>query len=148
MVERTIRTIAKELAARDYEKVRSCESLGEKAQLEMRGRAGLLVIDAKAFGKTFPTLKDYWAGRYHGQMVQKDGVVRHVDDGSVRYGVPAWLHYVELARQVNAGVLGSNAHPNLKEGAYAAAIEDREDQLKQEARGEKGLAIPQRKIVH
>ena len=147
MVERTIRAIAKELAARDYEKIRSCESLGEKAQIEIRGRVGLITIEATAFGKTFPTLKDYWAGRYHGIMVDREGCHYHIDDGSVRYGVPCWLHYYEQARQCNLAVMSNpNTHENIRDGAYRAHIEDREKQLAQEARGERGLAIPQRKL--
>ena len=147
MVEQTIQHLARKLAGIEYERIRSCESLDEKAQFEIRGRAGIMTIEAKAFGKMFPTVKDYIAGRYHGKLSDNNGVAFHVDDGSVTQETPCWMHYIDPARKYLAAMLGMpNVHENLKRAAYEALIEDREKQLKQEARGQQGPNITQRKL--
>ena len=147
MVERTIQHYARELAGAFYDTVRSAESQNEKVQISQRGRV-LLQIDPKAFAKTFPTVKDYLAGRRHGRMEQlSDGTVRHVNDGTITEDTPGWLHWVAPARQHMTEMLGRpDVHENIKKGIYEALIEDREKQLQQEERGQQGPNITQRKL--
>jgi hypothetical protein len=145
VTERTIQHYARELAGAFYDTVRSAESQDEKVQISKRGRV-LLQIDPKAFGKTFPTVKDYLAGRRHGRMEHlPDGTVRHIDDGTVSMDTPGWLHWYDAARAQLTEMLGRpDVHENIKKGIYEALLEDREKQLKQEARGQQGPNITQR----
>ena len=132
MTERTIRSMAKELAGTFYDVVRSAENADEKVQITKRGRI-LLQVDPKLFAKTFPTVKDYLAGRRHGRIERLlDGTVRHIDDGSVTDDTPGWMHWYDQARQQLVAMLNDpTVAPALKEGILAAVIEDREKQLKQ-----------------
>ena len=147
MVERTIQHYARELAGIFYDTVRSAEDADLKVQISQRGRV-LLQIDPKAFAKTFPTVKDYLAGRRHGHIQHlPDGTVRHIDDGTVSMDTPGWLHWYDAARQLLTQMLGRpDIDENLKKGIYEALIEDREKQLNQEARGQQGPNITQRKL--
>jgi len=147
MVERTIQHYARELAGIFYDTVRSAEDADLKVQISQRGRV-LLQIDPKAFAKTFPTVKDYLAGRRHGHIQHlPDGTVRHIDDGTVSMDTPGWLHWYDAARQQLTQMLGRpDIDENLKKGIYEALIEDREKQLNQEARGQQGPNITQRKL--
>jgi hypothetical protein len=149
MTERTIQHYARELAGIFYDMVRSAEDADLKVQISQRGRV-LLQIDPKAFGKTFPTVKDYLAGRQHGRTEQlSDGTVHHVDDGTITMDTPGWLHWVDQARQHMTEMLGRpDVHENIKKGIYEALIEDREKQLQQEARGQQGPNITQRHKLH
>jgi hypothetical protein len=147
VVERTIQHYARELAGVFYDTVRSAEDADFKVQVSQRGRV-LLQIDPKAFAKTFPTVKDYLAGRRHGRVEHlPDGTVRHIDDGTVSMDTPGWLHWYDAARQQLTQMLGRpDIDENLKKGIYEALIEDREKQLNQEARGQQGPNITQRKL--
>jgi hypothetical protein len=161
MVERTIQHYARELAGIFYDFVRSAEDADFKVQVSQRGHV-LLQIDPKAFGKTFPTVKDYLAGRRHGRTEPlPDGTVKFVPftEWSALYDrcpicnklviedTPGWLHWVDPARQHMTEMLGrSDVHENIKRGIYEALIEDREKQLEQEARGQQGPNITQRKL--
>lgn len=147
MVERTIQHYARELAGAFYDTVRSAESQDEKVQISKRGRV-LLQIDPKAFAKTFPTVKDYLAGRRHGHVEHlPDGTVRHVDDGTVSMDTPGWLHWYDAARAQLTEMLGRpDVHENIKKGIYEALLEDREKQLKQETRGQQSPNITQRRV--
>jgi hypothetical protein len=130
MTERTIRSLAKELAGQFYDIVRTAESQGEKIQLR-RGERVFLQIDPKTFGKTYPTVKDYLIGRKFGSVERSaDGMVRHVDDGNVTLGAPGWASWYDLARQTLVGMLGNIGTTNETKAAIMDAIvEDRQKQL-------------------
>jgi hypothetical protein len=161
MVERTIQHYARELAGAFYDTVRSAEDADVKVQVSQRGRV-LLQIDPKAFAKTFPTVKDYLAGRRHGRT-------EHLPDGTVKFvpftewsalydrcpicnrlvieDTPGWLHWYDAARAQLTEMLGRpDVDENFKKGIYEALIEDREKQLQQEVRGQQGPNITQRKL--
>jgi hypothetical protein len=146
VTERTIRSLAKDLAGQFYDSVRSAETNITKVQIEQRGRV-LLQIDPVAFGKTFPTLKDYLEGTRHG-VTRHDwehGTVTHVDDGKIYHDVPGWAHWYDMARQLLVQMLNDpNTHANLKQAIMDALLEDREKQLKQEEAGQQPVSIPQR----
>lgn len=146
MVERTIRMHAKELAGVFYDTVREAEGKGDKVRFEQHGRS-VLTIDPKAFGKTFPTVKDYLKGRRHGRIERKpDGSVFHVDDGSITMDTPGWLYWYELGRQQLTSMLGNPmVHENIKQGIFKALLEDREKQMKYGQRFSPG--IPQRRVM-
>lgn len=149
MTERTIQHVARELAGEFYDFVRAAESRDERVQIQQRGRT-LLDIDPKAFGKTFPTVKDYIAGRRHGKMQRNwlSGQVRHVDDGKVYADTPGWMYWYEMARQRCVEMLNHDTvQPHLKAAILDSIIEDREKQLAQEGRGQLPAAIPQRKTL-
>jgi hypothetical protein len=75
------------------------------------------------FRKAFPTFRHYMRG----QWVQSDG--------SIRLDKPGWLHHVELARKLLAGMLGRmDVHENLKDPIYQAILDDRERALRPGAR--------------
>ena len=150
MVERTIRSMAKERAAKHYEWVRAIESMDPKVQDHLRGRcfkAGMM--DPLIVGKVYPSLKDYLTGKQHGTIERLlDGTVRHVDDGSISQGVPGWMNHIDGARKEITAMLGrSDVHENLKQGIYKALIEDREKQIEQQAKGMQNLQVPQRKVL-
>jgi hypothetical protein len=148
MTEDTIRGMAKELAGQFYEMVRSAESLGEKVQVERRGRV-LMKIDPRAFARTFPTVQDYLGGRRHGLLHRHpDGTVTHVDDGVVRVTTPGWMHWVATARETLVSMLGNPlVHQNVKDAIADAVIEDRTKQLKMQAARIKLPNVPQRKSL-
>ncbi len=145
MTERTIRSLAKGLAANFYEMTRAAEGSGEKIHMKFRGRT-LQAIEPGIFAKTYPTMKDYLAGRRYGVIEHlPNGVVRHIEDGSVTQVAPGWAHWYDHARQMCVAMLNEpGTDENLKEAIVRALVEDREEQLKLEARGLKPAAIPQR----
>jgi hypothetical protein len=146
MTERTIRSIAKEFAGEFYDFTRSKEDGDHKVQFMQRGRL-LLQIDPKAFAKSFPTVKDYIAGRQHG-YTKKDpgtGAVTHIDDGKIYQITPGWAHWYDLARKRAVEMLASPlVHENLKRGIYDALLEDREKQERQKLRHQPFTPIHQR----
>ena len=137
MSERTIQHTARELAGEFYDVVRAAESKDEKVQISQRGRI-YLQVDPKAFGKTYPTVKEYLAGRKHGRIERlPDGTVLHIDDGTVTQDTPGWRHWYDQARQMLVQMLNNpGTHENIKRSIMDALIEDREKQLKAEARGQ------------
>lgn len=147
MVERTIRNLAKELAGQFYDMTRGSEDSDEKVQIEKRGRI-FLKIDPKLFAKTYPTVKDYIAGRRHGRIQrQLDGTVRHVADGTVTQEAPGWAHWYDMARQMMVAMLANpTTHDNIKSGIVDALVEDREKQLKQKPH--QSPNITQRHFMH
>ena len=141
MTERTIQHVARELAGEFYDFVRSAESRDERVQIQQRGRI-MLDIDPKAFGKTFPTVKDYIAGRRHGKMQRNwiSGQIRHVDDGKIYQDTPGWMYWYEMARQRCVEMLNNNdVQPHLKEAIFDSLLEDRHKELE---RKDKGLPLP------
>ena len=146
MTERTIEHVARELAGEFYDVVRSAESRDEKVQISRRGRV-LLQIEPKLFAKTFPTVRDYLAGRRHGFMAAKpDGIRYHIDDGKVYQTTPGWLHFYDAARAKLTEMLGMGSiHDNLKKGIYDAILEDREKDLRAQLKGQTAK-IPQRRL--
>ena len=148
MTERTIQHTARELAGQFYDMVRSAESQDEKVQFRKRGRI-VLQIDPKVFAKTFPTVKDYLAGRRHGHMERSpDGVIRHVDDGTMSLDTPGWMYFYDQARKMLVEMLNSpTTHENVKAGIVAALIEDREKQMKADQHHLLSPKIPQRRFL-
>ena len=147
MTERTIEHMARELAGRFYDEVRSAESRQEKIQISQRGRI-FLQVDPTVFRKTFPTVKDYLAGRHHGHTKRdlEKGIVTHVDDGQVRLGPPGWLHWYDQARQMLVDMLDNPmVHDNLKAGIYDAILEDRQKEI--DADGKPSPNITQRHAI-
>ncbi len=154
MTERTLRAIAKELAAEMYENIRSAGDRGKRFEIrDVQTGHVLRVIEPELFLKTFPTLKDYWAGRYHGRMerkIESGGyqVNFHVDDGVTHRGAPGWSFHYERARNRAFKMLGmpdNIVHPNMKEALFAAITEDRDQQYQQEMKRIKPAPIPQRR---
>ncbi len=146
MAERTIRSMAKELAGIFYDSVRSAESQGVKVQIEQRGRV-FMQVDPVAFGKTFPTVNDYLEGTRHGVTKHdwEHGIVTHVDDGKIHHDVPGWAHWYDMARQMLVAMLNDpGTHENIKAAIMEALVEDREKQLKSEENGKSPAKIPQR----
>ena len=145
VTERTIRSLAKELAGNFYEMTRSAEGSGEKIHMKFRGRT-LQTIEPGIFAKTYPTVKDYLTGKRHGHVEHlPNGVVRHVADGSITDVKPGWAHWYDHARQMLVAMLSNpGTHENLKEAIMKALVEDREEQLKLEAQGLKPADITQR----
>lgn len=147
MTERTIRSLAVELAGQFYELVRSAEKNGEKVHIRKIGRGRpLQTIDPFAFGKTYPKLKDYLAGTKYGRIEHlPNGVVRHIDDGSIRGDTPGWMHWYDMARQMLVAML---ARPDVderrKQQIMDALLEDREKEIKQDALMIKSPQITQR----
>lgn len=144
MTERTIRSLAKELAAVMYEDACTARKRGEKLEFRDAVTNRLLrVIEPELFLKTYPTLKDYWAGRKHGRMeskIESSGVQVsfHVDDGSITKGAPGWAFHYKRARDRLVRMLGlpdTVVHPQMKEAIAKALIEDREKQLEHEYLG-------------
>jgi hypothetical protein len=154
VTERTLRVIAKELAAEMYENIRSAGERGKKFEVRDAQTGHVLrLLEPALFLKTFPNLKDYWSGRRHGYMerkIESSGiqVTYHVDDGQIYPSTPGWAFHYERARNRAFKMLGMSddvVHPNIKEALYAAILEDREKQLKQEAQGIKPAPVPQRR---
>jgi hypothetical protein len=143
MTEATIRSYAKDLAGTFYDAVRSAESLGEKVQIQRRGRV-YMNIDPKAFAKTYPTLKDYMRGVKHGRTERKlGGTVIHIDDGSQTMDTPGWLFWYDAARKQLTEMLGmAHVSEHMKKAIFKAIIEDREKQLKQEGDGTDRIFSP------
>ncbi len=136
MTERTIRSIAKKLAGEFYNLTRTSESKDHRVQLEERGRV-FLDIDPKLFAKSFPTVDDYLIGRRHGRMQRNwiTGQVRHIDDGQIYQDRPGWTYWYDKARKCAVEMLRRpEINDNLKSAIMDALVEDREKQLKQEAR--------------
>lgn len=133
MTEATIRSVAKELAGQYYEMNCQASEKGHKVRIE-RGERLFTQTEPRLFLKTFPTFKDYLEGKRHGRIATSpEGHKYHVDDGSVQYDTPGWLHYYDLARQLLTQMLGDpRVHEHKKEAIYKALMEDREKQLKQE----------------
>jgi len=148
MTERTIQHHARELAGIFYDSVRSAEDADEKVQISRRGRI-LLQIDPKAFRKTYPTVKDYIAGRRHGRIQRAlDGAIIHIDDGQVYQDTPGWMFWYDAARGQLVEMLNQpNLSEHLKNGIFEALKEDREKQLKQEAAGIRSPNITQRHVI-
>jgi hypothetical protein len=150
MTERTIRSLAVELAGQFYDTVRSAEKAGEKVHIR-RASTGRAVqqIDPTAFGKTYPKLRDYLAGTKYGTVKHlPNGTVFHIDDGRIVHGTPGWMHWYDAARQMLVEML---ARPDVderrKEQIMDALVEDRDKQHKQDEMLIKSPAIPQRRHI-
>lgn len=144
MTERTIRSLAKELASEWYENHVVARQKGQMVEVRcpMTGRL-LRARDPNLFLGIYPTLKDYWKGLRHGRIKQKiesSGVqvTWHVDDESVTKGPPGWAYHYMRARKRLVHMLGlpdTVVHPQMKQAIARAIIEDREKQLRYEALG-------------
>ena len=150
MTERTIRHLAVELAGEFYDTVRSAEKAGEKVQIRKASTGRTLQqIDPLAFGKTFPTVKDYLAGRRHGRVKHlPNGMVHWVDTGEVTEDTPGWMHWYDAARQNLVEMLNRpDIDERRKQQIMDALVEDREKQLKNEAMMIKSPQITQRRFI-
>ena len=149
LTERTIRSLAKELAGKFYEMNVDAEARGEKVHMRMRGRT-MQTIEPGLFRKSFPTAKDYIVGRRYGVIQHlPNGVVRWVDtEGRWTQDTPGWSHWYDAARQQLVAMLNEGSvSDHMKECIMAALVEDREQQLKAEAARIKPSQIPQRHLL-
>jgi hypothetical protein len=150
MTERLFRAMAVELAGRFYDTVRSAEKAGEKVHIRRAstGRA-IQQIDPQAFGKTYPTLKNYLSGTKFGTVKHlPNGTVFHVNDGRITHGTPGWMHWYDAARQMLVEMLGRpDVSDHRKEQIMESLVEDREKQHKQDDMLVKSPAIPQRRYM-
>lgn len=103
MTERTIRTLAKQLAGIFY----------EQAGGDLFGTAPEDRERSKRFRQSYPTLKHY----------QKGFAV--APDGRLVPGQPAWTYFVTLARARMVQMLqDSNIKPGVADGIYKALLEE------------------------
>lgn len=102
MTERTIRTLAKELAGCFYE-----QSAGDLfgTTLEDRERSA-------RFRATYPSLKHYMKG----MQVQTDG--------SIKPDQPGWIYFITLARARMVQILADPAKKNLHDAIYKSLLEE------------------------
>jgi hypothetical protein len=147
-MERTTADLAKEIAGIVYDKIRAAEKFGEKVHIRWGDRL-LQNIDPLAFGRTYPTVRDYLRGRRHGDIERgDDGSVVWRDTGRVHNGIPNWMCFYEMARDLHVQMLTNpNVSEYMKDKIYHAIIEDREKQFAQQRHGIKPAAIPQRKTI-
>ena len=103
MTERTIRTLAKELASIFYE-----QSGGDLFGIALEDRAR-----SARFRATFPTLKHYLEG------------MAVAPDGRIVPGQKAWMYFVSLARARMVQMLSDPAiSQTIKDGIYKALLEE------------------------
>lgn len=147
MTEATIKHLATELAGTHYDFVRSHEQDSENLTARWPGGT-VQKIEPRLFCKTYPTLKDYLAGRKHGRKVERFGAVYWEDTGEITQGAPAYLFFYEIARQMLVQMLGRpDVSEDRKRQIFEAIKEDREKQLRDEARMIKSPSIPQAKFL-
>lgn len=146
MGERTTEHLAREFAGEFYDFVRSSEG---KVSVRWNGRT-LQNIDTRAFAKSFPTVKDYLAGRRWGKIIhQKDGTVFWQDTGGYVHTLPGWLYFVGMAREAMIEMLKRpDVSEVMKERIFDAVIEDRGKQARMEELGIKPANVPQRKTIN
>lgn len=103
MTERTIRTLAKELAGVFYEQAGG-DLFGDAPEDRER---------SKRFRQTYPTLKHYMKGMA-------------VDPaGRIHPGQPAWVYFVTLARARMVQMLQNpSTKDSVKQGIYKALLEE------------------------
>lgn len=105
MTERTIRTLAKQLAGIFY----------EQAGGDLFGTAPEDRERSKRFRQTYPTYEHY-----------KNGV-QVMPDGTTRQDQPGWLYFVALARARLVQMLQDPmTKPAIKDGIYKALLEEHE----------------------
>lgn len=103
MTERTIRTLAKELAATFY----------EEAGGDLFGTAPEDRARSKRFRETYPTLKHYMRG------------IQVLPNGQCKVDQPAWTYFVTLARARMVQMLQDPlTKPAVKDGIYKALLEE------------------------
>lgn len=102
MTERTIRTLAKELAGCFYE-----QSAGDLfgTSPEDRDRS-------KRFRATYPTLKHYMKG------------MQVLPDGRIKPDQPGWVYFITLARARMVQILADPTKKNLHDAIYKALLEE------------------------
>lgn len=115
MTERTLRTYAKELAGAFYEGTRSGRfraGMDVPVKTLVQDSAGnpVEVTVVKPFHEAFPDAKSYIKGHWP-------------------------LFYAMARRQLTAMLGMPTVHQNLKDAIMKALVEDREQQLRQEAKG-------------
>lgn len=105
MTERTIRTLAKELAGVFYEQAGGDLFGTEPADRER----------SKRFRQTYPTLRHYMEG------------VQVLPNGQTKIDQPAWVYFVTLARARMVQMLQDPmTKPAVKDGIYKALLEEHE----------------------
>lgn len=103
MVERTLRSVAKELAGVFY----------EDAGRDMFGVARADRERSAKFRKAYPTLRHYMRGT----QVLPDGRIKQDT-------IPGWYYFIDPARKRLTQMLGDPAHKHLHDGIYKALCED------------------------
>ncbi len=103
MTERTIRTLAKELAGIFYEEAGG-DAFG--ASPEDRARS-------QRFRQTYPTLKHYMKG------------YQVITDGRIKPDMPGWVYFITLARARMVQMLQDPMTKSaVKDGIYKALLEE------------------------
>lgn len=102
MTERTIRTLAKELASVFY----------EEAGGDLFGTAPEDRARSKRFRQTFPTLKHYLEG------------MAVAPDGRIVPGQKAWVYFISLARARMVQILQDPTKQHLHEAIYKSLLEE------------------------
>jgi hypothetical protein len=102
LVERTIRSVAKELASVFY-----TEAGGDLFGVRPEDRAR-----SRRFRETYPTLRHYLRG------------LQVTTSGAVKQGEAGWLHFVDAARKRLIQMLGDPQHKNMHEAIYKSICED------------------------
>lgn len=103
MTERTIRTLAKELASVFY----------EEAGGDLFGHAPEDRARSKRFRETYPTLKHYLTG------------MQVMRDGRIKPDQPGWHYHISLARARMVQMLSDpTISQTIKDGIYKALLEE------------------------
>lgn len=102
MTERTIRTLAKELAGVFYEQAGG-DLFGNSYEDRER---------SKRFRTTYPTLKHYLRG------------MQVMSDGRIKIDQPGWRYFVTLARARMVQILSDPTKKNLHDAIYKALLEE------------------------
>lgn len=122
MTERTIRTLAKELAGVFY----------EQAGGDLFGSAPEDRERSKRFRQTYPTLQHYLKG------------VQVLPDGRTKVDQPAWVYFVAIARARMVQMLQDPAiKSGVKTGIYAALLEEH-----QKSTSPRAQEVLQRRLGH
>ena len=120
MTERTIRSVAKELASVFY----------EQAGGDLFGTAPQDRERSKRFRQTYPTRRDFMRG------------IQHLPNGSKQIDKPGWLFFVEAARKRLVQMLADPVtHDNVKDGIMKALLEEH-----QKATSPKAVSLLQRRM--
>lgn len=102
MTERTIRTLAKQLAGVFY----------EQAGGDLFGTAPEDRERSKRFRQTYPTWKHYKKG------------IQVLPDGRTKVDQPGWVYFITLARARMVQTLQTSTNQSVKEGVYRALLEE------------------------
>lgn len=104
MTERTVRSVARELAGVFYEEA-GADLFGTEP--EDRARSA-------RFRATYPTIKHYLKG------------MQVLPDGRIKPDKPGWMYFISLARARMVQILQDPSKKNLHDAIYKALLEENE----------------------